>query len=182
MRAKPVADTARSVSSDDEYQSWLTREPSFVTTGAGLNLDVAALKQFSDAGDGLLQLPAGGKDLDHKKVDLTPLIKDKIHDVRAAFLRVHAEAVYSSLTNNFAQPIRIQSLVDIAVRRYPGLLPSASKLTEDATRSLKEKEGHERAIGLFLSRTSLFWTKSVSYQPCIGINSKLFRNKHFCAI
>ncbi|HIB18439.1 MAG TPA: enoyl-CoA hydratase/isomerase family protein [Alphaproteobacteria bacterium] len=151
MRAKPAAETVQSASSGDDYQSWLTREPSFVTTGGGLDSDVAALKQFSDAGDGLLQLSTGGKGLDHKNLDLTRLIKDKIHDVRAAFLRVHAEAVYSSLTDTFAQPVRIQSLVDTAVRRYPGLLPSASKITEDATRSLKEKEGHERAIGLLLS-------------------------------
>ena len=84
MRAKPAAETVQSASSGDDYQSWLTREPSFVTTGGGLDSDVAALKQFSDAGDGLLQLSTGGKGLDHKNLDLTRLIKDKIHDVRAA--------------------------------------------------------------------------------------------------
>ena len=151
MKSKPAVEAVQSKSIEGEYESWLNRQPNFPATGSVFDSDIAALKRFVDEGGALLQLPTNGTDRCHNNSGWTLRIKEKTQEARAAFLRIYVEQIYSSLTDNFSQPIRVEPLVEIATTRYPGLLSSAEDIAADAARSLKEKEGHEAASGLFLS-------------------------------
>ena len=151
MRAKPEVVETSPVSSGGQYEAWLGRKLNFGAIDSNFDSDLTSLKNYSDAAEVLLRSSAGGKGAGQEDVDQTHLIRKKINDARAAFLRVYAETLYSDLTDNFNQSIRLDALIDNAIRRYQGLLPSAIQMEQDASRSLKEKEGHERAIGLFCS-------------------------------
>ena len=151
MRAKPAVEEIPPASSGLQYEAWLAGKPNFAAIDSNFDSDLISLKNYNDGAQGLLRLSAGGKSVRQDDLVQTRLIRKKINDARAAFLRVYAETLYHDLTDNFSQSIRLEALIDNAICRYQGLLPSATDIKQDATRSLKEKEGHERAIGLFCS-------------------------------
>lgn len=71
--------------------------------------------------------------------------------VRRAFLRHHAAAVYAELTAGTARGMRLTPLTETAAARFPGLIPTTEQLAADARRTLREKEGVETDLALFLS-------------------------------
>ncbi len=74
-----------------------------------------------------------------------------LDEVRAGFMRVHTDAVYSELTDGMRRAVRDEQLVYAAAERFPGLVPSRAQMAAERGRPLREKEGIEIAQGLFLS-------------------------------
>ena len=151
MRAKPAVEEIPPASGVAQFEAWLARKPHFAAINSDFDSDLISLKNYNDEAQDLSRLFAGGKGSRQDDLEQTREIRKKINDARTAFLRVYAETLYSDLTDNFSQSIRLEDLIDNAICRYQGLLPSATDIERDARRSLKEKEGHERAIGLFCS-------------------------------
>ncbi len=70
---------------------------------------------------------------------------------RIAFLRMHTEAVYATLTDGLSSALRDDELVYAAAEQFPGLAPTREEVAAERERPLPEKEGVEIAPGLFLS-------------------------------
>ncbi|SVC60361.1 uncharacterized protein METZ01_LOCUS313215, partial [marine metagenome] len=141
MSVKTATEDVSSNPINLDFQTWAATKPTFHGSSSTVDQDLAALRKFSDLGQNLLS----------RDVDLKDTIEHKVYNARAAFLRRHTETVYSSLTKDFSHPIRLDVLVGSAMERYAGLLPTAADIADDASKILKEKRGHERGIGLFLS-------------------------------
>jgi thioesterase DpgC len=78
-------------------------------------------------------------------------IEEAARAARVRFLRRHAEAVYDELTKSHTRFMRVRELVTAAAAAFPGLVPSAREIAEDAALPLAEKSGREIDQGLFLS-------------------------------
>jgi thioesterase DpgC len=78
-------------------------------------------------------------------------LKGELDATRADFLRVHAEAVYATLTDDLRRPIRDEELVYAAAERFPGLVPTRDQMAAERARPLPDKRGIEIAQGLLLS-------------------------------
>ena len=74
-----------------------------------------------------------------------------LNAARIAFLRAHAETVYSVLTDDLRNPVRDEDLVYTAADRFPGLVPTRAEVAVERERKLPDKQGIEIAQGLFLS-------------------------------
>jgi thioesterase DpgC len=69
--------------------------------------------------------------------------------LRAAFLGVHADAVYDELTGGRTRYLRVAELADGAAAAFPGLVPTPERLATERSRPQAEKEGDEIDQGLF---------------------------------
>jgi (3,5-dihydroxyphenyl)acetyl-CoA 1,2-dioxygenase len=85
------------------------------------------------------------------EADAASFLRRTLDEARTRFLRVHAEAVYTSLTDDLHRAVRDEELVYAAAERFPGLTPTRAQLAAERERALPEKEGLEIAQGLFLS-------------------------------
>jgi (3,5-dihydroxyphenyl)acetyl-CoA 1,2-dioxygenase len=110
----------------------------------------AASKQI-DEGEALL---AALPERPHRTPD-QQRAADAIHEAarrtRQAFLRHHAERVYDELTGEHREHLRLDALLAAAAEAFPGLVPSAGQLAEEAGRRQAEKEGREIDQAVFLS-------------------------------
>lgn len=70
--------------------------------------------------------------------------------LRAAFLGVHAGAVYDELTEGRTRYLRIDALVEGAATVFPGLVPTPERLATERSRPQADKEGDEIDQGLFV--------------------------------
>ncbi|PTH83214.1 enoyl-CoA hydratase [Streptomyces sp. A244] len=70
-------------------------------------------------------------------------------ELRAAFLGVHADAVYDELTGGRTRYLRVAELADGAAAAFPGLVPTPERLATERSRPQAEKEGDEIDQGLF---------------------------------
>ncbi|MGW4651159.1 (3,5-dihydroxyphenyl)acetyl-CoA 1,2-dioxygenase DpgC [Kitasatospora sp. NPDC004289] len=77
---------------------------------------------------------------------------DATRSLRAAFLDVHADAVYDELTEDRRRHLRVDELVWAAAEAFPGLVPTDGQLESERSRPQAGKEGHEIDQGLFFSR------------------------------
>jgi thioesterase DpgC len=71
---------------------------------------------------------------------------------RERFLQHHAEAVYSMLTQNFSQHVRVEDLMRKAADGFPGLVPSAAQIIAEADTLQGHKDGLEIDQGIFLAQ------------------------------
>jgi len=78
-------------------------------------------------------------------------IQQKARASRQRFLRQHAASVYEALTQNYSKFLRVETLVLAAADAFPGLVPTADQVAEDAPRLQRDKEGVEIDQGIFLS-------------------------------
>ena len=78
-------------------------------------------------------------------------IQLKARASRELFLQQHAAAVYGALTQNYSKFLRVEALVLAAADAFPGLVPDADRIAEDAGRLQRDKEGVEIDQGIFLS-------------------------------
>ncbi|MEU8527591.1 MULTISPECIES: (3,5-dihydroxyphenyl)acetyl-CoA 1,2-dioxygenase DpgC [Streptomyces] len=69
--------------------------------------------------------------------------------LRAAFLGVHADAVYDELTEGRTRYLRVDALADGAATAFPGLVPTPERLATERSRPQADKEGDEIDQGLF---------------------------------
>ena len=70
---------------------------------------------------------------------------------RERFLQHHIEAVYASLTKDFARFVRVEELVRAAADAFPGLVPSTAQIAAEADTLQGHKDGLEIDQGIFLS-------------------------------
>jgi thioesterase DpgC len=70
---------------------------------------------------------------------------------RDNYLRAHAGAIYDRLTEGRTRFVRADELCRLAAESFPGLVPDAAALAEDAPRAQKDKRGVEKDHGFFLS-------------------------------
>jgi (3,5-dihydroxyphenyl)acetyl-CoA 1,2-dioxygenase len=68
---------------------------------------------------------------------------------RAAFMDVHADAVYDELTDGRTRYVRLALLASRAATAFPGLVPTAERLASERGRPQSDKEGHEIDQGIF---------------------------------
>jgi thioesterase DpgC len=78
-------------------------------------------------------------------------IHELARDARERFLRRHAQAVYSELTQGFSRFVRVETLVLAAADAFPGLVPSRQEIAAEAGVLQGDKEGLEIDQGIFLS-------------------------------
>jgi (3,5-dihydroxyphenyl)acetyl-CoA 1,2-dioxygenase len=78
-------------------------------------------------------------------------IREKARAARQRFLTRHVASVYETLTQNYSRFIRVEALVQAAADAFPGLVPGADEIAEDAGRLQRDKEGVEIDQGIFLS-------------------------------
>ncbi|MFD3656604.1 (3,5-dihydroxyphenyl)acetyl-CoA 1,2-dioxygenase DpgC [Streptomyces sp. NPDC058620] len=75
--------------------------------------------------------------------------RDGARALRAAFLGVHADAVYDELTADRTRYVRVAELADGAAMAFPGLVPTPEQLATERSRPQADKEGDEIDQGLF---------------------------------
>jgi enoyl-CoA hydratase/carnithine racemase len=78
-------------------------------------------------------------------------IREKARAARQRFLERHVASVYEKLTQNYSRFLRVENLVQAAADAFPGLVPTADQIAEDAGRLQRDKEGVEIDQGIFLS-------------------------------
>ena len=71
-----------------------------------------------------------------------------LDNARDDFLRVHATALYDTLTSGCSRPLRLEELLAAAAAAVPGLVPDDTELDAERARALPDKEGVEFAQGL----------------------------------
>ncbi|GAB2748465.1 (3,5-dihydroxyphenyl)acetyl-CoA 1,2-dioxygenase DpgC [Kitasatospora kifunensis] len=77
---------------------------------------------------------------------------DATRALRAAFMDVHAEAVYDELTEGRTRHLRLDELAGAAAEAFPGLVPTTPQLAAERRQPQAFKEGHEIDQGIFFSR------------------------------
>jgi thioesterase DpgC len=82
---------------------------------------------------------------------LSPETTEWTDERRDEFLRANVEEIYAELTDGMSRALRDQELLAAAAERFPGLVPNAAEMAEEAERTLADKQGLEIAQGLFLS-------------------------------
>lgn len=78
--------------------------------------------------------------------------RQAVRDVKEAFFRRHAPAIYDAVTDKCSKALRVNEVVYGAAERFPGLLPTRTQI--EAERALKKqiaKEGLEIDQGLFVA-------------------------------
>jgi thioesterase DpgC len=78
-------------------------------------------------------------------------IQEKARAARQRFLAQHTASVYERLTQNYSRFIRVEPLVQAAADAFPGLVPGADEIADDAGRLQRDKDGVEIDQGIFLS-------------------------------
>ena len=129
-------------------QTWQTAEPDSTGDFAGDCRRYAAYWKL--ARELLGNLPAKPARND-EQARAAETIQQKARAARQRFLARHAASVYETLTQNYSRFLRVETLVQAAADAFPGLVPGADQIAEDAGRPQRDKEGVEIDQGIFLS-------------------------------
>lgn len=82
----------------------------------------------------------------------TVRLRQSMREVKEAFFRRHAAAMYKAITEDCTLPLRASELVYDAAERFPGLLPTRAQIAaERALNKQIAKEGREIDQGLFIA-------------------------------
>jgi thioesterase DpgC len=129
-------------------QSWRAAEPDSADDFAG---DCRRYTAYWKLACELLEsLPAKPARND-EQARTAETIQEKARAARQRFLERHVASVYERLTQNYSRFIRVEALVQAAADAFPGLVPGADQIAEDAGRLQRDKEGVEIDQGIFLS-------------------------------
>ena len=71
---------------------------------------------------------------------------------RTSFMRLHARAVYDSLTANRSKFVRVDDLCAALAKAFPGLTPDEAALARESNIPQGDKDGLEVDQGIFLSQ------------------------------
>lgn len=82
---------------------------------------------------------------------IPPLAPGADRAARDVYFRANAAAIYDRLTNGRTEFVRVDELCRRGAEAFPGLLPSAAELADEAPRLQRDKRGLEIDQGLFLS-------------------------------
>lgn len=133
-----------------EFETWARDAPSCRETWNDDETD--RLRRWCEAGDGLLvRLDQPGQRCATQR-ELVRLYRETMAATRAAWITVHGEPIYRTLTDQFRQFLRIDELLAVAATRFPGLVPTPQQLQNDARQRLGDKTGHELSLGLVLGQ------------------------------
>jgi enoyl-CoA hydratase/carnithine racemase len=86
-----------------------------------------------------------------EQAEAAETIRQKARAARQRFLARHVASVYRILTQDYSKFLRVETLVGAAADAFPGLVPDAGQIAEDAGRLQRDKEGVEIDQGIFLS-------------------------------
>lgn len=113
--------------------------------------DFEHLKRWHDDGKNYLKnLPASNERNDVQR-QAAKYYQNTLAEVRAKLVAVHGVEIYTQITNNLTNFIRIDELLFQIAERHPDLAPSKIEIQEDLNRELRDKEGHELSQGLILA-------------------------------
>jgi (3,5-dihydroxyphenyl)acetyl-CoA 1,2-dioxygenase len=129
-------------------QTWQTAEPDSTDDFAGDCRRYTAYWKLSR--ELLGNLPAKPA-RNAEQASVAETIQQKARAARRRFLTQHAASVYQALTQNYSRFLRVETLVQVAADAFPGLVPGADQIAEDAGRLQRDKEGVEIDQGIFLS-------------------------------
>src|SRR3984957_9306389 len=134
-------------------QAWKAAEPDSAADFAGGDFagDCRRYAAYWKLSDELLgNLPARPARND-EQARAAETIREKARAAQQRFLARHAASVYERLTQNYSRFLRVEALVQAAADAFPGLVPGADQIAEDAGRLQRDKEGVEIDQGIFLS-------------------------------
>jgi thioesterase DpgC len=129
-------------------QRWQAAEPDATADFAGDCRRYTAYWRL--ARELLANLPAK-PERNAEQASAAEAIHQKARAARQRFLARHAASVYETLTQNCSKFLRVEVLAQAAADAFPGLVPTADQIAEDAVRLQRDKEGVEIDQGIFLS-------------------------------
>lgn len=136
-----------SATTKSRIDHWAAAPP--LITGV-LTTDAAALRAFTADGEDLLaDLPAKPDRDPEDALDTT--IHQRSRQLRAAFMRVHADAVHATVTDGGKLPLRLPELAFRAADEFTGLVPTATQMAAESAYGQGDKEGREIDQGIFFS-------------------------------
>jgi (3,5-dihydroxyphenyl)acetyl-CoA 1,2-dioxygenase len=148
LSAAPAAELASAGLPADEVRDWLAAEPG---EGTDFAADCRTHSDFWHRASRLLgRLPRPAERRDRER-DAARAIQDTARKTRVRFLRRHVDAVYDALTAKRSRFVRVEELVELAARHYPGLVPSRDEIAAEQGLLQRDKSGIEIDQGLFLS-------------------------------
>jgi thioesterase DpgC len=130
------------------FETWQAAEPDSSEDFAGDCRRYAAYWKLTR--ELLGHLPAKPARSD-EQASAAETVQQKARAARQRFLSRHVASVYESLTQNYSKFLRAETLVEAAADAFPGLVPGADQIAEDAGRLQRDKEGVEIDQGIFLS-------------------------------
>jgi thioesterase DpgC len=130
------------------FQAWQTAEPDSTGDFAGDCRRYTVYWRL--ARELLTNLPAKPARND-EQARVAETIQQKARAARQSFLGQHTASVYQTLTRDYSKFLRVETLVQAAADAFPGLVPGADQIAEDAPRLQRDKEGVEIDQGIFLS-------------------------------
>src|SRR6201996_2440800 len=130
------------------FQKWQTAEPVVTGDFAGDCRSFSAYWQL--ARELLANLPAKPARSDEQAKG-AETIHQQARAARQRFLSRHVVSVYEKLTQNYSKFLRVEALALAAADVFPGLVPTADQIADDAGRLQRDKEGVEIDQGIFLS-------------------------------
>jgi len=131
-----------------KVDAWRTSEPQETAAFEAASAETCA---YLVCGEDLLGRLPGRRDRNEAEVEAATFLGAALDAARCRFLRVHVDAVYSTLTDDLRREVRDEELVYAAADRFPSLVPTRGQMASERTRVLADKEGIEIAQGLFLS-------------------------------
>src|SRR5579859_1191484 len=130
---------------DAVLQTWQAAEPDSATDFVGGDFagDCHRYAAYWKLGRELLaNLPAKPARND-EQARAAETIQKKARAARQRFLARHAASVYQRLTQDYSKFLRVETLVEAAAEAFPGLVPTADQIAEDAGQLQRDKEGVE---------------------------------------
>jgi thioesterase DpgC len=128
---------------------WLNAKPQFRDR---FKRDAAAGTRFWRAGTNLLAKLPKKPQRTVQQQGAADIILFECRDARERFLAAHAESVYRRLTKKLENFLRVEELVDAAVRLVPGLTPTQRQVNAESRAMQSEKDGIEVDQGIFLAQ------------------------------
>ena len=84
-------------------------------------------------------------DRNEAEVEAAAFLNVTLDAARSRFLRVHAEAVYATLTDDLRRAVRDEDLVYAAADRFPGLVPTRTQMASERTGPGRQGGHRDRA-------------------------------------
>lgn len=117
-----------------------------------LSLDSTAFSAYWSEGLAKLDGLPGGRDRSAVDRDEAAAILQEARKARAAFLSVHAAAIYRDLTGDLREFRRVEDLAVAVADKIPGLCPTKARVSQESTLVQADKDGHEIDQGLFFNQ------------------------------
>ena len=107
---------------------------------------VRAVSEYLSRGEALVARLPGRPARSEAEAAAAAAIADDLNAARVAFLRGHAEELYSALTGDLTRAVRVDELVYGAAERFPGLVPTRAAVdAEELERQAGRQGGRSRS-------------------------------------